>query len=452
MKRELQAPFEQFVTETMSRLQVPGVAVGILQGGREYTAGFGITSIENPLPVTPETLFQIGSTSKTVTATAIMRLVEGGKLDLEAKVRAYLPEFKLQSEGDAASVRVIDLLTHLGGWVGDYFKDTGRNDDAIAIIVAKMANSPQLTPCGSVWSYNNSGFYVAGRIIEVVSGLSFEAAIHELVLKPLGMTRSFFSQDDLIPYRVAAGHTVFEDGPRVARPWAMQRSAAPAGGIVSNVIDQLRYARFHLGDGTAEGGARILSEATLRRMQQPIALAGSMCDSVGVSWLLKDVGGERMVMHGGATNGQMSSFVMVPAKNFALTVLTNADRGREAHALISNWILEHLAGVSEPFPAILPLSARQMEPYAGEYQAALNTLDLSVEGGYLVMMQRPAQSPLSAPGTLPPPPPPVRLGFHAEDRVISLDSPSHGSKGEFVTAPDGSLWFRWGGRIHRRMA
>ncbi|MEP6872236.1 MAG: serine hydrolase domain-containing protein [Anaerolineaceae bacterium] len=452
MDQALRRDLDQFVVETMERIQVPGVGVGILQNGVEVAAGYGIINVDNPLPVTPETLFQIGSTSKTVTATAMMRLVEAGKLELEAPVRKYLPEFRLQSEEDAARARVIDLVTHVGGWVGDYFRDTGRGEDALARIVAKMANSPQLTPLGSVWAYNNAAFYVAGRIVEVVSGQSFEPAVRDLVFKPLGMHQTFFSHDDLVPCRVAAGHIVFEDGPRVARPWAMFGSAAPAGGVISTVPDQLRYARFHMGDGTAEDGARVLDQGTLDRMKAPVVLAGSMCDAVGVSWLLKDVGGHQVVMHGGATNGQMSSFMMIPAKQFALTVLANADRGREAHTLISNWILEHVAGVSAPFPEVLPLSVRQLEPYGGRYQAVLGSLELSAEAGTLIMRQQPAPNPLAPPGEQVPLPPPVRLGFLSDDCVISLDPPSRGARGEFVTSPDGASWFRWGGRIHRRMA
>ena len=108
----------------MEETQTPGVAVGLLHEGEEHVAGFGVTSLENPLEVTPDTLFQIGSITKTFTGTAAMRLVERGELDLDAPVRTYLPGLKLSDEDVAARVTMRHLLTHTGGWIGDYFDDS----------------------------------------------------------------------------------------------------------------------------------------------------------------------------------------------------------------------------------------------------------------------------------------------------------------------------------------
>ena len=158
------------VRASMEETQTPGVAVGLLHEGEEHVAGFGVTSIENPLEVTPDTLFQIGSITKTFTGTAAMRLVERGELDLDAPVRTYLPELKLSDEDVAARVTMRHLLTHTGGWIGDYFDDLGSGDDALARMCESLAVLPQLTPLGEVWSYNNAGFYLAGRVIEVHRG------------------------------------------------------------------------------------------------------------------------------------------------------------------------------------------------------------------------------------------------------------------------------------------
>src|SRR5215472_11126654 len=143
------------ITEAMERLHVPGVAVGLLFEDDSYVAGYGITSLDNPLPVTGDTLFQTGSTTKTVTATIAMRLVEQGKLDLDAPVRRYLPELRLSDESVASRVTMKHLFTHTGGWVGDYFNAFGGGGDALAKIVASLELLPQLTPLGEVWSYNN---------------------------------------------------------------------------------------------------------------------------------------------------------------------------------------------------------------------------------------------------------------------------------------------------------
>src|SRR5580658_10634149 len=178
------------VPDAMTRHKVPGVALGITCDGRDFARGFGITSVNHPLPVDEETLFQIGSTTKTFTATAAMRLVEAGKLDLDTPIRTYLPEFTMRDPSVTEGATMRHLLTHTGGWEGDFFPDTGDGDDALAKFVALMAQLPQLTPLGTVWSYNNAAFALAGRVIEVLSGKTFEAALTELVLKPLGLEHS----------------------------------------------------------------------------------------------------------------------------------------------------------------------------------------------------------------------------------------------------------------------
>ena len=146
------------IQDAMRRYHTPGVAVGVLRDGRDEITTYGVTSIENPLPVQANTLFQIGSITKTITATMVMRLVEQGLLDLEAPVRRYLPELRLADEDVAQRVTLRHLLTHTAGFVGDDFSDTGSGDDAVARYVANMVELPQITPLGALFSYCNSGF------------------------------------------------------------------------------------------------------------------------------------------------------------------------------------------------------------------------------------------------------------------------------------------------------
>ena len=202
----------------MDRLQVPGLAVAVLHNGQVYADGFGVTNVDHPLPVQPDTLFQIGSTSKTFTATALMQLVEEGLVEREAPLRRYLPAFALQSEDDAARLTIRHLVTHHGGFVGDYFRDTGRGDDALEKIVAKMANSPQLIPAGTAFSYSNAGFYVLGHVLATLRGLPFETVIRERILGPLGMDHSTYFAEEAIVHAVAAGHILTTEGPRVSMP------------------------------------------------------------------------------------------------------------------------------------------------------------------------------------------------------------------------------------------
>jgi CubicO group peptidase (beta-lactamase class C family) len=447
----LPADLSAVVTASLDAHQVPGAAVGILHDGQEQAEAFGVTSVENPLPVTTDTLFQIGSTTKTFVATAIMRLVERGVLDLHEPVRTYLPDLRLDNEDVARRVTLWHLLTHTGGWVGDYFGDTGDGTDALERTVVEMAKLQQLTPLGEVWSYNNAGFYIAGRVLAIASGKEFEDAVADLVLKPLGMTNSFFFANDVITRRFAVGHVTVEGTPRIARPWYLPRGSHPAGGINSSVVEQLKYARFHLGDGAAPGGIRLLSAETMHMMQSEQSQAGGSIDWVGLPWLLRDIKGTRLVTHGGATNGQKSSFVLVPEKQFAFTMLTNSDSGDLPLADTERWVLQHVLGVIEPELPAMQLSPGELEAYAGRYESPYGLLDLSVEDHHLVLRLTPKPF-LENMDPEPPAPPPTRLSFYGVDRVVALDGELTGSRGDFLRNEDGSLaWLRIFSRISRRV-
>src|SRR5215207_9079356 len=182
----------QKIISEMKRLQVPGVAIGIWHKRKEYSTGFGVTSVEHPLPVTADTLFQTGSISKTFTGTMIMKLVEDGKVNLDAPVKKYVQDFKVQDKAVAEKVTVRHLLTHMGGWVGDYFNDFGNGEDALDRMVNDIARLPQIQPLGTIWSYNNAGFNVASRVIEVVTKKPYEKALQEMVFDPIGLKMSLF--------------------------------------------------------------------------------------------------------------------------------------------------------------------------------------------------------------------------------------------------------------------
>src|SRR3954449_4053813 len=351
---------------------VPGVAVGILLDGEEHYAFAGVTSIENPLDVDDKTLFQFGSTGKTYTATAIMRLVEQGKVDLDAPVRTYLPDFALRDDDVAKRVTVLQLLNHTAGWEGDMMDDTGAGDDALEKYVAMMVKLQQSSPLGSTVSYNNAALSVAGLIIERLSGTTYEQAIRDLLLDPLGLTNTFFFPNEIMTRRFAVGHKQEEDGTiSIARPWAMPRGNSPAGGMSANAIDQIAWAKFHLGDGTAADGTRILSTENVRRMQQAtFDMPGSaLGDAVGISWLLADVDGVRTVGHGGTTNGQHSTFTMVPERGFALISMTNCGpNGPELNDKLERWAYEHYIGLVKPEPEGIRLPADELAKYVGRFE------------------------------------------------------------------------------------
>ena len=436
----------------MDRLQVPGLAVAVLHNGQVYADGFGVTNVDHPLPVQPDTLFQIGSTSKTFTATALMQLVEEGLVEREAPLRRYLPAFALQSEDDAARLTIRHLVTHHGGFVGDYFRDTGRGDDALEKIVAKMANSPQLIPAGTAFSYSNAGFYVLGHVVATLRGLPFETVIRERILGPLGMDHSTYFAEEAIVHAVAAGHILTTEGPRVAAPWNTPRSIAPGGGIISTVLDQIAYAAMHLNEGRTASGETLLRPESVAAMQAPLAAAGGMCESIGVSWMLDGAGENRMVKHGGATNGHMSSFELFPGHSFAVTVLTNGDTGRIARNTVADACKRHFFGWQPP--AVVPMQPQpDLKEYAGNYQSVLARLQVSAGANGLTAIDSTPERSFAERRHRPLPPEPVALVFVAPDATAVITGPHAGERSEFLRGADGRIeWMRWDGRIARRLA
>ena len=439
------------VSELMTRTGVPGVAVGIVHEGRTLAFGCGVTSVEHPLPVTDETLFQIGSITKTFTGTAIMRLVEDGVLDLDAKVRAYVPSFRVSDEAASREATVRHLLTHEGGWAGDFFHGTGAGDDAIARYVADMAGLPQLAPLGTHWSYNNSGFSVAGHIIEVATGNRYETVLSEQVLAPLGLEHTFFDPGEVITYSFAVGHNVVEGKAQVARPWPLDRAIYPAGGITCHVKDLLRYARFHLGDGQAHDGTRMLSRESLTMMHSP-QVAVREGESWGLSWgIVDDIEGARQVRHGGGTKGQISSLVMVPDHDLAVAILTNADRGGLITDEVRRWVLKEVLGLEAPRAEPIVAEEEVLAQYAGRYQGYYTDLDLGILGGKLVGQVTYKRGFPNEDVPPPPAPPPASVALCAEDRLLVVDGPAKDTLGDAIRRPDGSIgWLRFSGRLHER--
>src|SRR5579884_2974283 len=447
------------LAELAEEFQVPGAAVGVYHNGVEHYAVHGVTSIENPLPVDAETLFQFGSTGKTFTAAAIMRLVEQGKIDLDAPVRTYVPELRLKDEVTAQKVTVLQLLNHSAGWQGDFFEDTGRGDDAVARYVEKMSDLEQVTPLGTQASYNNAAVVLAGRVIERVTGKVYEEAIKELILEPLGLEHTFAFMTEIMTRRFVVGHINHPDGTTtVVRSWAMPRSVTPAGGWSASVRDQLAWARFHLGDGKGKDGEQVLSKATLDRMKEPtFSLGGSAIgDYVGISWLIKDIDGTRLVGHGGSTHGQLSAFQMVPAQDFAVIVLTNsAPNGSQLHGAVVKWALKRFLDVAEPEPEFIELTEDDLAQYTGDYRTIGAILHLTAEDGKLRVKGEPTPEALERLRERgeeePEEQPPLPIGILADDRYVVTDGPAKGMRGYFVRDEDGQVTgINLGGRLATR--
>jgi CubicO group peptidase (beta-lactamase class C family) len=426
---------------------VPGIALGISTEEGIFTKGLGITSYDNPLTVTDDTLFQIGSISKTVTATAMMCLVDAGQIDLDERVQTYLPDFHVQDEAVSKSVTVKHLITHVSGWVGDVFTDTGSNDSSLAEYVAQMAELTQLADMDYALSYNNAAFAVAGRIIEVITGKTFEAAIQELIFNPLGLEHCFYFPRDVMLHRFVVGHRVGDSGTKVLSPWPIPRASNPAGGISAHIKDLLAYGRYHLGDG-----APLLKPETLQFMQTPQVAVNSYIGAVGLSWFTRDFGGIKGVTHNGSTIGQNSILMLLPEKNFAYALVTNAENGGAIHAKFHRLVLKEFFDVIDPEPEEIDSTLEQLAEYVGTYTRPLMEINLEIVDEQLtasVKFNSDSGLPNDEPADSPPPAPMARCGV---DQLFVTDGLMKNLRADFLRDIENQIThLRFGSRINPRL-
>ncbi|MEO7157361.1 MAG: serine hydrolase domain-containing protein [Vicinamibacterales bacterium] len=437
----------------MREFNVPGVAIGIFDNGIITTRGLGVTNIEEPLPVTDHTVFPIASISKTFAATMMIRLVEQGKIDLQAPVRNYLPDFKVRDEPVSRDVTVWNLLTHSAGWEGQV-SGAERGEDTLRNFVATvMPDLMQVAPPRAAWSYNNAGFSVAGRVIEAVTGTSINRAVRELVFTPLGLTHAGTTAGEFIVNRFAAGHANRgNDAATLQRPFSPSVSVT-AGGVGLCITDLMNYAKFHLGDGTAPNGERILSRASLEMMRTTQLHKQGTDDDIGIAWHLRTVGPLRVAAHGGTLSGHILLLEIVPEKNFAIGILTNSINGWrliqdvEREVLKSyhgatfpkNYAIAH-RGLVETLPNVEPLATQpDVAPYVGRYLRPMNAVAVRVDNGRLVVQEIPNSGD---------PRPVMPIAFFGPDRAVVTEGNDRGQSIEFVRDASGKVnWIRVVGRV-----
>ncbi|MEU8694704.1 serine hydrolase domain-containing protein [Streptomyces sp. NPDC048665] len=381
-----QKQLSEFVTATAEKLGIPGVAVGVLMDGQEIFASHGVTSIDHPLPVDERTLFHLGSVTKTFTATALMRLAAQGRVDLDAPVRRYVPELRLVDERAAERITVLNLLNHTAGLDWNLI-DPGDEDGTLAGFVAKLAELPLIAPPGARASYSQAGYNLVGRIIENVTGQSYEQAVASMLLEPIGLSNTFFDLDEVMVRKFAVGYNRDEDGTlRAARPWKSYRAGArgnnPGGGIVSSVSDLLAWARFQLGSG-----AGVLPAGTLHGMRErTVELRGSsLGDGFGIGWFLREVDGVRTIGHGGSGNGQFADLVIVPERNFAVVALAAGPDGYVLTQAVARWALEHCLGLVERGPEPIAHDEQRAREVSGRYESDVMNLDILNDGTRLTL-------------------------------------------------------------------
>ncbi|USX55137.1 serine hydrolase [Lentzea sp. HUAS12] len=343
---------------------VPGAAVAVTVGDDVAEAAAGVLNKNTGVETTTDSVFQIGSITKVWTATLAMQLVDEGLLDLDSPVRTYLPEFRIADEDAAARITVRQLLNHTAGFEGDLFTDTGRGDDCVEKYVATLHDTPQLFGPGEMFSYNNAGYVVLGRVVEVLRRKPYDDCLREHLFAPLGLTHAAADAYEAIMHRAAVGHLTHDEetGPQVAPVWALVRSNAPAGSVLAmSARDLLKFARMHLKNGDG-----VLSEAgaeAMKQVQVKVPDLALMGDAWGLGWELFHYPQGTVIGHDGGTIGQNAFLRLVPEHGVAIALLTNGGKTIDLYEAVFRHVLRELTGVELPE---MPEPAAEPAPLDGK--------------------------------------------------------------------------------------
>ena len=323
-------------------------------------------SLATGVEATPDSVFQIGSTTKLWTASLVMQLVDEGCLDLDQPVRRYLPEFRIADESAAASITARQLLSHTAGFEGDIFTDTGKGDDCLEKYVLTLGDTPQLFPPGERFSYNNAGYCVLGRLVEVLREKPFDDCLRERLFTPLGLTHAANGPYEAILFRAAVGHV---------RADARTPSSGAGTGLGAGPLE--RPGRIDARDAPPRP-ARLRADAHERRAERPtgpwcchpdaveldVHARTSSCPGSG-SWATPGASGPELFQtpdgllagHDGNTIGQAAFLRFVPDKGVAVALLTN---GGDTFALYRDVVGHVLGGARRRDPAA---AARRRPPH-----------------------------------------------------------------------------------------
>jgi CubicO group peptidase (beta-lactamase class C family) len=405
----------KFVVEQLAAWEVPGCAVAAVRNGEVVLAsGWGSRDLEAELPVTQDTLFAIGSTTKAFTAATVGALVEDGLLEWDRPLRDYLPALRWPDSFVTERITVTDLLSHRSGmprhdllWLAH--PGLSRED-----IVERVRFLPLRKDLREEFQYCNLGYLLAGHLVEVVSGVAWEDFLQSRLLTPLGMSRSNLSVEVMGADPDHATAYERRQGTVVQVPVRPVTAMAPAGAVNSCAADMARWLLAQLGGGRLDGTS-VISPQTLRRQHTPHMLIpedrtfpASTRHAYGLGWLIGRYREHRLAHHNGGIDGYITECMMLPDDGIGVAVLTNASSGAAAASVVAYRVLDELLGL-EPidwsaqyrplYDAVLTGRSearearrvvpdaprpRPLEAYAGQYRhPGYGTLAISAEAGEL---------------------------------------------------------------------
>lgn len=448
----------QETLDTLARQYgVPGAVLAVWSEGALLEAATGVCNIKTKVPVTPDTLFQIGSITKLYTAALCLQLVEEGRLDLDQPVRDVLPGFAVADADVSARLTLRHLLNHTSGIDGDYFRDAGRGEDRVEKYVHLLKNVAQVHPLGAMFSYCNAGFVVAGRMIEMASGMGWDKAVRNRLAKPLGTPSFSTLPEQALRYQTAIGHVGAPGALAVTPITYLAQSNAPAGSMpMAKARDVIAFARMMMADGRGADGTRVLAPESVRAMHRPsITCPPRMnIDAIGLAtflWDWDDDGRYEVFGHDGSTIGQASWLRYHPESGVALALLTNGGNGKGLADDLLRSVFAEAAGIAPPEPPTPdPALELTLARFAGVYGKASGTVEVSERKGSLIAHHKPSADFAALQGEYD-----VEL-FLVNDTLFLGTAPGYTRPAtyHFLEEDDQgrALYLHTGVRAHRRLA
>lgn len=318
------------IERMMAELGAPGAALGIVQNGElVYAKGYGVTEVGTDTLVTPQTIFSTASNAKTLTSTAIMQLVEQGKIDLDEPVTTYLPDFQM-ADDRYKQITIRHLLSHRSGlpdidWTAPGFYDNPDNEEgALERLVQSLSDDELLSAPGEAFAYSSLGFGVLGDVIARVSGESYTTYIQEHIFDPLNMQSTHQLLEDLNFEQMASPHIPGPNGDWIVNPtFPYAREEGPGGHFYTSVEDMAKYAIAQLRQG--EGAGALLTPESYAAVWTEVADAPFPPpeDGYGLGWMLGEYGGHRVAGHGGLDLGYNAFMSLLPDDDIGVILMIN---------------------------------------------------------------------------------------------------------------------------------
>lgn len=357
---EILATFESSIAAMLAQLEVPGVAVGVVQGGEvAFLQGFGVREMGRAEPVTADTLLRIGSVTKSFSSLLSATLVDSGQLTWDTPLIDLLPYFAVEDADLTPRLTVADAFCACSGLPRrDLEFIFPANDLTPERMIASMANLPLTAPFGERYQYNNQLVAAGGFAAGVADGGSADAlghsytiALRDRVLNPIGMPATTYDLSEVVAsddYATPHAPDLFGEVHPV--PLMMDDTwlvpVAPSGALWSSVREMVRYVQTELGQGVAPDGTRVVSAENLERTWQPgVALSAapgpssimsSFAQHYGLGWVVGAYGGQRTIWHSGGTLGFSSLVTFLPESELGVVVLTNGsgNAGQMIYAVV----------------------------------------------------------------------------------------------------------------------